>query len=123
MTKTVTVDKDGLIKIDGGLPTVEINFEHFDEDEVHVTFISDIKNFEFAAGFNKPVFAGPKGTRFASLEREDNYNTVATAAWLSRKELEITMRLIGCPAIVKVVADFSLEENPVKIVPVRSRKK
>lgn len=34
VTKTVTVDKDGLIKIDGGLPTVEINFEHFDEDEV-----------------------------------------------------------------------------------------
>ena len=33
VTKTVTVDKDGLIKIDGGLPTVEINFEHFDEDE------------------------------------------------------------------------------------------
>lgn len=34
VTKTVTVDKNGLIKIDGGLPTVEINFEHFDEDEV-----------------------------------------------------------------------------------------
>lgn len=34
VTKTVTVDKDGLIKIDGGLPTVEINFEHFDEDEI-----------------------------------------------------------------------------------------
>ena len=34
VTKTVTVDKDGLIKIDGGLPTIEINFEHFDEDEV-----------------------------------------------------------------------------------------
>ena len=34
VTKTVTVDKDGLIKIDGGLPTVKINFEHFDEDEV-----------------------------------------------------------------------------------------
>ena len=95
----------------------------FDEDEVRVTFISDIKNFEFTAGFSKPVFGKPEGTRFASLEREDNFKTVATAAWLSRKELEITLRLIGCPAIVKVVADFSLEENPVKIVPIRSRKK
>ena len=94
----------------------------FDEDEVHVTFISDTKNFEFTAGFSKPVFGEPQGTRFASLERIDNFKTVATAAWLSRKELEITLRLIGCPAIVKVVADFSLE-NPVKIVPVRSRKK
>ena len=34
VTKTVTVDKDGFIKIDDGLPTVEFNFTHFDEDEV-----------------------------------------------------------------------------------------
>ena len=95
----------------------------FDEDEVHVTLVSDIKNYEFTAGFSKPVFGAPQETRLASLERVDNFKTVATAAWLSRKELEITLRLIGCPTIIKIVADFSLEENPVKIVPVRSRKK
>lgn len=94
----------------------------FDEDEVHVTLVSDIKNYEFTAGFSKPVFGEPQETRLASLERTDNFKTVATAAWLSRKELEITLRLIGCPTIIKIVADFSLEENPVKIVPVRSRK-
>ena len=92
----------------------------FDKDEALVTLMSDEKNFEFKAGFNKPVFGRTLGTHFASLENEDNSDTVATAIWNTKKNLEITLRLIGTPSIVKVVADFSKEPD-VQIVTIRCK--
>ncbi|MBO5099273.1 MAG: serine hydrolase [Clostridia bacterium] len=92
----------------------------FGENVVNVTLVSDEKNFEFKAGFNKPVFGKATGTHFASLEKEDNSDTVATAIWNTKKDLEITLRLIGTPSIIKVLADFSIEPK-VEIIPIRSK--
>lgn len=44
----------------------------------------------------------------------------ATAIWHTKKDLEITLRLVGTPAIVKVIADFS-KEPKVEIVTIRCK--
>lgn len=108
---TYEIDKKG--------PYTAIKLE-FEKDEAKVTLISDEKTFEFTAGFNKPVWGKTAGTRFASLEKQDNSPIVATAAWSTNKNLEITMRLVGTPSIVKVVADFS-NEKPLELVTVRCK--
>ncbi len=92
----------------------------FDKDEVKVTLISDDENFEFVAGFNKPVFGKTINTRIYSAIDDDNSDTVATAIWSTKKDLEVTLRLLGTPSIVKVVADFS-KEPKVQLVTVRCR--
>lgn len=92
----------------------------FGKDEVDVTLISDERNFEFKAGFSEPVFGKTESTHFSTPEKEDNSETVATAVWNTKKDLEITLRLIGTPCIVKVVADFK-EDPEVKIVTVRCK--
>ena len=91
---------------------------NFNKDEVIVTLISDEKNFQFTAGFKKAVYGKAVGTNFAPIASFDSYETVATAIWNSKKYLEITLRLIGTPAIVKVIADFSKEPS-VKLDTVR----
>lgn len=108
---TYEISKKGIYK------AVKFNFG---ENEAHVTMISDEKNFEFTAGFDKPVFGKAIGTNFSPLENEDNYYTVATAIWNTKKDLEITLRLIGTPSIVKVIADFS-KKPEVQIVTVRCK--
>ena len=92
----------------------------FEEDTVHTTFASDEKDFEFTAGFSKPIFGKTVGTHFASLEQEDNSPTVATAVWNTKKDLEITLRLVGTPSVVKVIADFSKEPD-VQIKTIRCK--
>ena len=93
---------------------------NFDKDEVLVTLISDEKDFQFTAGFNKPVYGKTVGTNFAVLEKSDNSDTVATAIWNTKKDLEITLRLIGTPSILKVIGDFD-KEPKVQIVTVRCK--
>lgn len=90
----------------------------FGENDVMVTLLSKEKDYTFTAGFDKPVFGNAKGTHFERLQTEDGSETVATAAWLTRKDLEVTLRLLGTPSIVKVVADFS-KEPKVELVTVR----
>ncbi len=92
----------------------------FAEDEVHITLVSDEINYEFTAGFTKPVFGRAEDTHFAALDKADNMDTMSAAIWNTKKNLEVTMRLIGSPSIVKVVADFS-KEPKVELVTVRCK--
>ena len=96
-----------------------VKFE-FDKDEVNVTLLSDQGDFNFTAGFTKPVWGKTVGTHFANLEQSDNSETVATAAWSSKKDLEITLRLFGTPAIAKIIADFGSEPK-VELVTTRCK--
>ena len=59
-------------------------------------------------------------SNFTTHERKDNADTIATAIWHTKKDLEITLRLIATPAIVKVIADFS-KEPKVEIVSIRCK--
>ena len=81
----------------------------FDDNTVEVTLISNQENYTFKAGFDKIIWGRADGTHFASLENSDCSETFATAAWHTKKDLEITLRLFGTPSIVKVKADFSKE--------------
>ncbi len=92
----------------------------FDKDQVEVTLLSDEKDFQFTAGFTKPVWGKTVGTHFSTLEQSDNSETVATAVWNTKKDLEITLRLIGTPSIVKVVADFD-KKPKVELVTIRCK--
>ena len=92
----------------------------FDNDEVKVTLVSDEKDFQFTAGFTKPVWGKTIGTHFSTLEHSDNSETVATAIWNTKKDLEITLRLLGTPSIVKVVADFD-KEPKAELVTIRCK--
>lgn len=92
----------------------------FTKDEVKVSLISDNSTFEFGAGFSKPVFAMAQGTYFCVPGREDDTPIAATAVWHTKKDLEITLRFIGSPSIVKIVADFS-KEPKVETVGIRSK--
>lgn len=92
----------------------------FDEDKVNVTLVSDETNFEFTAGFSKAINERVSGTYVTSLKNEGDLNITASAMWKTKKELEITLRFIGTPAIIKVVADFS-SESGIKIVPIRCK--
>ena len=92
----------------------------FDSNTVKVTLISDEKNYEFTAGFEKPVFGRAEDTHFSALDVGDKMDTMSTALWNTKKNLEVTMRLIGSPSILKVVADFD-KEPKVEIVTVRCK--
>lgn len=92
----------------------------FTADEVKVTLVSDSKSEEFTAGFNKPV-TQKVIVDLVILEPEDEFEVMGTACWTTRKNLEITLRILHTPAILKVVADFS-DESEIKLVPVRCSK-
>ena len=92
----------------------------FDEDKVNVTLVSDETNFEFTAGFSKAINERVSGTYVTSLKNEGDLNITVSAMWKTKKELEITLRFIGTPAIIKVVADFS-SESGIEIVPIRCK--
>lgn len=53
-----------------------------------------------------------------SLKNEGELSVTAAVLWKSKKELEITLRFIGTPAIIKIKPDFSKEPN-VEILPIR----
>lgn len=101
----------------GSYTAVKMEFE---EDKVDVTLVSEEDEYGFTAGFSAPVFGRIEGTHFAALDKVDSYDTAATAAWINHKELEITLRLLGSPSIVRVVADFS-QDKPVRIVTSRCK--
>ena len=109
--KTYEITQKGIYK------AVKFNFG---EKTVDVTLISNEENFEFTAGFDKPVWGKAVGTDFASLELKDNSETIATAVWNTKKDLEITLRLFGTPSIVKVIADFS-QKDGVRIETIRCK--
>ncbi len=92
----------------------------FDEDKVNVTLVSDETNFEFTAGFSKAINERVSGTYVTSLKNEGDLDITVSAMWKTKKELEITLRFIGTPAIIKVVADFS-SESGIEIVPIRCK--
>ena len=92
----------------------------FSEDEVKVTLVSNVKNFEFVAGFNKVVSGRAEDTHFAALDKLDMLDTAATAVWTTSKNLEITLRLVGSPSIAKIIADFS-KEPAVEFVTIRCK--
>ena len=93
-----------------------VNFD-FTSDEVKVALISEDKNEVYTAGFSKPVF-DKVITKFVTLEPEDEFDVVGTAAWSTSKNLEITLRFLNTPSILKIVADLS-EKPSVELVAVR----
>lgn len=92
----------------------------FEDDKVHITLGSDEKDYKFTAGFSSPVFGRAEETNFAALDKSDNMDTMATAIWNTKKNLEVTLRLLGSPSIIKVVASFD-KEPEVEIVTVRCK--
>ena len=89
----------------------------FTDRKVKVTLVSDNKNEEFTAGFDKPV-TQKMVTNLVTIEPEDEFEVMGTACWNTRKDLEITFRFLHTPSILKVVASFT-ETPEVKLVPVR----
>ncbi len=78
----------------------------FNQGTVTTTLISDEGNFSFCAGFNKEIFGEINGTHFIPMENYDIATTVATACWKTPNMLEVTLRLIGTPTILKISAEF-----------------
>lgn len=101
----------------GGYYAVEFNFSG---DTVTTTLISDSGNFEFKSGFNKEVFGKVCGTHFLPMESEDIAETMGTACWKQINELDITLRLLGTPTILKVTAEF-YDEPKVKFFTIRGK--
>ncbi len=87
-----------------------IKFDFSDKDVV-VELIGENRSYTFKAGFYEPIWGRVEGTHFSSLENEDNSDTIGTAIWHTKKDLEITLRIFGTPSILKVVADFSANPN------------
>ena len=101
----------------GGYDSIEFNFTN---ETVIVKLSGESESYTFEAGFNKPVWGRTERTHFASLENKDCSDTVGTACWQTKKDLEITLRLIGTPSMFKIVADFSAEPD-VSIVTYRCK--
>lgn len=101
----------------GGYNAVKFEFL---KETVKVTLIGNEENYSFEAGFKKPVWSKAEGTHFASLEHKDNSDVIGTAAWNTKKNLEITARLFGTPSFFKITADFSKEPD-VKLVTYRCK--
>lgn len=93
----------------------------FDTDTVTTTLYSEKGNYTFKAGFNKPVWGKAHGTEFAALEVTDFSDTVSTACWTDKNQLEITVRLFGTPTILKLKGKFERQNTKIDLFTIRGR--
>ncbi len=96
----------------GGYNAVKFSFF---KESVAVELLGEDKNYKFEAGFKSPIWGRADGTGFCVLENKDCSDTLGTAIWHTKKDLEVTLRFFGSPSILKVIADFSAKPN-VKLV-------